>query len=255
MGYEFIMVEEKDGIGRITLNKPPINILDIAMMKEITRALEGFQDKNLKALVIAAEGKAFSAGVDVSEHTEELVEEMIHVFHEIFSQFQSLECPIVALVNGAALGGGCEVAIFCDIVIASEKAKFGQPEIKVGVFPPVAAAIMPRLIPGRKALELLLTGENVNAEEAKQLGIVSHILPVENFDAAANQWVQDNIANKSAVVLRLTKKAFTEGFRLNYPDSIISIEDIYLNQLMKTKDANEGLKAFLEKREPKWSDE
>jgi cyclohexa-1,5-dienecarbonyl-CoA hydratase len=255
MAYEFIIVEEKDGIGRITFNKPPINVLDIAMMREINRAMGEFKGKNLKALVIAAGGKAFSAGVDVSEHTEEKVEEMIHVFHEIFSNFQELECPTVALVNGAALGGGCEVAIFCDIVIASEKAKFGQPEIKVGVFPPVAAAIMPRLIPGRKALELLLTGENVKAEEAKQLGIVSHILPVENFDEEANKWVQENLANKSAVVLSLTKKAFTAGFRLNYPDSIIAIEDIYLNQLMKTKDAHEGLNAFLEKREPKWKDE
>lgn len=255
MAYEFIIVQEKDGIGRITFNKPPINILDIAMMKEINRALEELQHRNLKALVIAAKGKAFSAGVDVSEHTRDKVEKMIHVFHEIFSHFQGMECPTVALVNGAALGGGCEVAIFCDIVIASEKAKFGQPEIKVGVFAPVAAAIMPRLVPGRKALELLLTGENVNAEEAKQLGIVNHVLPVDNFDEEADKWIQENLANKSAAVLRLTKMAFTKGFRLNYPDSILAIEDIYLNQLMKTKDANEGLNAFLEKREPVWKDE
>lgn len=255
MDYENIIVSEKDKIGYIKFNKPPLNVLDIAMMKEINSALSDFQNKNLKALVICAEGKAFSAGVDVSEHTEEKVGEMIHVFHEIFSHLQNIEYPTVALVNGAALGGGCEVAIFCDIVIASEKSKFGQPEIMVGVFAPVAAALIPRLIPGRKALELLLTGQTVRAPEAKELGLVSHILPVENFDEEADKWVNENLASKSAVVLRLTKKAFTEGFRRNYPDSIKVIEDIYLNELMNTKDAKEGLAAFLEKRQPVWKDE
>ncbi len=255
MGYESIIVEEKNGIGRITFNKPPLNVLDIAMMKEINDALGDFQGKNLKTLIIDAEGKAFSAGVDVSEHTKEKVEEMILVFHAIFSHLQIMRFPTVAIVNGAALGGGCEVALFCDIVLASEKSKFGQPEIKVGVFPPIAAAVMPRLILGRKALELLLTGENVRANEAKELGLVSHVLPVENFEEAAERWVQENLASKSAVVLQLTKKAFLEGFNKNYPESIKAIEDIYLNELMKTKDANEGLKAFLEKRQPVWKDE
>jgi len=255
MEYKDIKVEEKNSIGKITFNKQPLNVLDIAMMKEINSALSNFRGKNLKALVISAEGKAFSAGVDVSEHTEEKGEEMIHVFHEIFSNLQSIDFPTVSMVNGAALGGGCEVAIFCDIVLASEKAKFGQPEIKVGVFPPVAAAIMPRLIPGRKALELLLTGENVRAQEAKELGLVSHIFPVDNFEQEADKWVNDNLGSKSAAVLRLTKKAFLAGFRKNYNDSIKVIEDIYLNELMKTKDAHEGLTAFLEKRQPVWKNE
>jgi cyclohexa-1,5-dienecarbonyl-CoA hydratase len=255
MDYEFIIVEEKDGIGLITLNKPPLNVLDIAMMKEINQALFEMAGKNLKALVLKAEGKAFSAGVDVSEHTEDKVGEMISTFHGIFSNMQNIEFPTVALVNGAALGGGCEVAVFCDIVIASEKAKFGQPEIMVGVFPPIAAALMPRLIPGRKALELLLTGDTVKADEAKQLGLINHVFPVEDFEDLAMTWVKEKLENKSAAILRLTKRAFVEGFRENYDDSIKIIEDIYLNELMKTKDANEGLAAFLEKRQPVWKDE
>ena len=255
MDYNDIKVEEADGIGSITLNKEPYNVLDIAMMKEINTALTDFRGKNLKAVVIKAEGKAFSAGVDVSEHTEDKVKEMIDVFHEIFANLQMMESPTVALVKGAALGGGCEVAIFCDIVIASEKAKFGQPEIKVGVFPPVAAALIPTLIPGRKALELLLTGENVLAPEALSLGLVNHVLPVENFESEAEKWITENLASKSAIVLRLTKKAFVAGFRNNYEDAIHTIEDIYLNELMKTRDAKEGLAAFLEKRQPVWKDE
>jgi len=223
MEYKTIIVEEKDMIGRITFNKPPLNILNIEMMQEINHALKAFQKQSLKVLIFNATGKAFSAGVDVSEHTKEKVKEMIQAFHDIFTNLYKIKAPTVALVNGAALGGGCEVATFCDMVIASEKSKFGQPEIKVGVLPPVAAAIFPKLIWSKKALELILTGETISANEAKELG--------------------------------LTKRAFIEGATKNYSESIKKIEDIYLNELMKTNDANEGLAAFLERRQPIWKNE
>ncbi len=254
MDQKSITVTEKHGIARLTLNKPPLNVLDMEMMREMNTALSALVGKNLKALVIDAGGKAFSAGVDISDHTADKVAGMIEVFHDIFNNLQKMEYPTVAIVKGAALGGGCEVAIFCDIVLASEKAKFGQPEIKVGVFPPVAAALLPRLIPGRKALELLLTGDTIRAPEAKELGMVNHVFPVEGFEEAADQWVMDNLGDKSAVILRMTKKAFTEGFRNNYTGSIKAIEEIYLNELMKTEDANEGLTAFMEKRKAVWKD-
>jgi len=254
MEYESIIVTEREGIGRITFNKPPLNVMDIAMMKEINDALIGFQGKTLKALVIDAVGKAFSAGVDVSDHTGEKVGEMIHVFHGIFENLLGISAPTVAVAKGAALGGGCEVALFCDLVIASEKAKFGQPEIKVGVFPPVAAAIFPKIIGTKKALELLLTGDMVRGVEAKELGLVNQVFPVENFEEEAEKWIMEKLASNSAVVLKLTKKAFLEGATKNYPEAIKSIEKIYLDELMQTHDANEGLGAFLEKRKPVWKD-
>lgn len=252
MDYKTIVAEEKDMIGRITFNSPPLNILNIEMMKEINQALKDFQKRKLKVLILDANGKAFSAGVDVSDHTKEKVNEMIQVFHEIFTNLHKINAPTVALVNGAALGGGCEVATFCDIVIASEKSKFGQPEIMVGVFPPVAAAIFPKLMWSKKALELILTGETLRANEAKELGLVNHILPVENFEAEAEKFITEKLASNSAVVLQLTKRAFMEGATQNYGEAIKRIEDIYLNELMKTNDANEGLAAFLEKRQPVW---
>jgi len=255
MNYKTIIVDEKDMIGRITFNFPPLNVLNIEMMKEINHALKDFQSKNLKVLILNANGKAFSAGVDVSEHTKEKVNEMIQVFHEIFTNLHKINAPTVALVNGAALGGGCEVATFCDIVIASEKSKFGQPEIMVGVFPPVAAAIFPKLMCSKKALELMLTGETLRANEAKELGLVNQILPVENFEAEAEKFITEKLANNSAIVLQLTKRAFMEGATQNYGEAIKKIEDIYLNELMKTNDANEGLAAFLEKRQPVWKNE
>jgi len=252
MGYKTILVEEKDMIGRITFNSPPLNVLNIEMMKEINQAIKEFQGKKLKVLILNANGKAFSAGVDVSDHTKDKVKGMIQIFHDIFTNLLKIKAPTVALVNGAALGGGCEVATFCDIVIASEKSKFGQPEIMVGVFPPVAAAIFPKLMWSKKALELLLTGEILRANEAKELGLVNHILPVEDFEAESEKFITEKLANNSAVVLQLTKRAFIEGATQNYSESIKKIEDIYLNELMKTSDANEGLTAFLEKRQPVW---
>ncbi len=255
MDYKTIIVEEKNMIGRITLNFPPLNILNIEMMKEINHALVNFQDKNLKVLIFDANGKAFSAGVDVSDHTKEKVNEMISVFHEIFTNLHKIKAPTIALVNGAALGGGCEVATFCDIVIASEKSKFGQPEIKVGVFPPVAAAIFPKLMWSKKALELIVTGDVISANEAKDLGLVNHVVSVENFNEEAEKIINEKLASNSAVVLQLTKRAFLEGLTNNYSESIKKIEDIYLKELMKTKDANEGLSAFLEKRQPVWRNE
>ncbi|UCE39616.1 MAG: enoyl-CoA hydratase/isomerase family protein [Thermoplasmata archaeon] len=250
--YKTIVVEEKDLIGRITFNRQPLNILNIEMMKEINKALKDFQKQKLKVLVINANGKAFSAGVDVSDHTKEKVKEMIHVFHEIFTNLSKIKAPTIALVNGAALGGGCEVAIFCDMVIASEKSKFGQPEIKVGVFPPVAAALFPKLMWCKKALELIMTGETIRANEAKELGLVNHIFPVENFEEEAEKFIAEKLASNSVVILQLTKRAFLEGATQNYTESIKKIEDIYLNELMKTSDASEGLSAFLERRQPIW---
>ena len=252
MDYKTIIVDEKDMIGKITLNVPPLNILNIEMMREINQALKDFQKKNLKVLVLNANGKAFSAGVDVSDHTKEKVAEMIKVFHGIFTNLHKINAPTIALVNGAALGGGCEVATFCDIVIASEKSKFGQPEIKVGVFPPVAAAIFPKLMGSKKALELLITGDVIGVTDAKELGLVNQIFPVDDFEEQADKFIVEKIASNSAVVLQLTKRAFLEGATQNYSESIKKIEDIYLNKLMKTSDANEGLSAFLEKRQPVW---
>ncbi len=255
MDYKTIIVKEKNLIGEITLNRPPVNILNIEMMKEINDALKDFQKKKLKVLILNAQGKAFSAGVDVSDHTKEKVKEMIQVFHEIFNNLSKINALTVAIVNGAALGGGCEIAIFCDIVIASEQSKFGQPEIKVGVLPPVAAAIFPKMIWNKKALELIVTGDIISTKEAENLGLINHILPVENFELEAKKFINEKLAANSAVVIQLTKKAFIEGAKFNYAESIKKIEDIYLKELMKTKDANEGLAAFLEKRQPVWKNE
>jgi cyclohexa-1,5-dienecarbonyl-CoA hydratase len=253
--FQSILFERGKHVAKITFNKPPLNVLDLKMMKEINSALEDLKnDTKLKVLIFGANGKAFSAGVDVADHTEDKAEEMIRVFHGIFQNMMSIKAPIVALVDGAALGGGCEVAAFCDIVLASERSKFGQPEIKVGVFPPIAAVMFPRIMNLKKALELNLIGDTISASEAQTLGLVNSVFPVDTFLEEA-QAVINRITNNSSVVLQLTKEAILGAYGKDYDTAVSKAENIYLNKLMKTHDANEGLTAFMEKRKPNWKNE
>jgi len=253
-GYRDITMTREGGVATMTLAKPPLNVLDIAMMKEMVRALTELEgDPTLRVLVLRAEGKAFSAGVDVSEHTADKVEEMIHVFHDIFHQMSHIHAPIVAVVDGAALGGGCEVVLFADIVLASERSKFGQPEIQVGVFPPVAAVVLPYLTGRQKAMELLLTGDVIKADEAHRVGIVNQVFPVEGFDEAVDAYIA-KLSRLSGPVLQVTKRAMMECMERPFPKAMEYVEDVYLRELMAIRDAHEGLAAFLEKRKPEWKD-
>jgi cyclohexa-1,5-dienecarbonyl-CoA hydratase len=250
--FENILFERAGGVAKITLDHPPVNIMDIPTMREINAALEALQgDEETKVLVFAAQGKAFCAGVDVRDHTADKVEEMVEVFHHIFRQMWSLEMPTMAAVNGAALGGGCELVTFCDMIIASEKATFGQPEIQVGVYPPVAVVTFPRLMPHMKALELLLTGSVIDAREAERLGMVNKVVPVEGFEEEVSRFL-GKLTTLSAVVLRLTKRATLQGLTLGFEEALALSEQLYLERLMKTEDAAEGLQAFMEKRKPVW---
>jgi len=254
MSFEHILFEVSDGVARLTLNKPPVNVLDIAMMREINTALEGLDDDpSVKVLVFeAAEGsKAFSAGVDVSDHTADKVDEMIEVFHRIFRQLDALEIPTVAVVGGAALGGGCELVLFCDMIIASEKASFGQPEIQVGVLPPVAVVALPGIVGPKKAFEMVLIGDRIRAAEAERVGLVNKVVPTEELRAAADEFV-GKLAKLSGAVLRLTKRAVRIGSGGSFADGLDAVEELYLGPLMDTEDAHEGLAAFMEKRAPVW---
>jgi cyclohexa-1,5-dienecarbonyl-CoA hydratase len=179
---------------------------------------------------------------------------MIEVFHKIFRLMDQLKVPSIAVVNGSALGGGCELALYCDMVIATERAKFGQPEIQVGVFPPIAALIFPRTIGRKKAMELILSGETISAQEALALGLINKVVPEASLTQEANGFIE-KFTKLSGVVLKLTKEATLAGLNDDMDQGLKAIEKIYLDRLMKTDDAIEGLKAFLEKRKPTWKDE
>jgi cyclohexa-1,5-dienecarbonyl-CoA hydratase len=254
VSFQHIRTEVADGVGTITLNRPPVNILNIEMMEEINKSLRDFKkEKGLKVIVFRAEGKAFSAGVDVGEHLGDMVKRMIEAFHGMFRLMDELQVPSIAVVNGSALGGGCELALYCDMVLATEKSTFGQPEIMVGVFPPIAALIFPRIIGRKKAMELILSGKTIGARDALEMGLINRIIPEDTLEEEAKEFV-DQFARHSAVVLKLTRKATLDGLCDDVKGGLRRIERIYLEELMKTEDATEGLRSFLEKRKPVWKD-
>lgn len=255
-GYRTIRVEGADApVARLVLAHPPLNILTIAMLEEMADAIDSLSGRgDLRALVIAAEGKAFSAGVDVEDHVDEKVRPMIAAFHGVFRRLADFEPVLVAAVHGPALGGGCELAAFCDLVLAAEPATFGQPEIRLGVFPPVSAAAFPYFVNGKKTLEIMLTGEIFPAREAERIGLVNRVLPAEGFTEAVESFVE-GLAQKSAVALRLAKKAYYAGVDVRFDRALERAERIYLDELMTSHDANEGIAAFREKRRPEWRHE
>jgi cyclohexa-1,5-dienecarbonyl-CoA hydratase len=231
---------------RITLNDPPLNIMDIAMLEELRDAL-GQVKNDHHALIVGANGKAFSAGASVQDHIGDRVVTMLQRFHECFRILAKLDIVTVALVNGAALGGGCELALACDFILASDRSKFGQPEINLGVFPPVAAYQLSRQMNPRKGLELLLTGDPVDAS-----AIANAVFPAAEFDQRAEEWLQ-KIYKQSASSLRYAKRAFRIAQNEDFDERLARVERLYLEELMKSRDANEGLAAFIEKRKPAWT--
>ena len=251
--FQFIRYEVEHALATLTINRPPLNVLDIPTMEEINAALDRVRDDaGVKLLVITGAGeKAFSAGVEVADHTPDKVERMIEVFHGIFRRLQTLPIPTLAAVNGAALGGGMELAIGCDLIVAAAGAKFGQPEIKLAVFPPVAAVLLPRLVPPARALELVLGGENILAEEAERIGLVNRVFAKATFRADVQAFVAPYLALSRAALVS-TRKALRAAADQPFGAALAAAEAIYLNELMQTDDAKEGLAAFLDKRQPVW---
>ena len=252
--YQYLRFKIDDRVARLTFARPPVNIFNIAMMREINHALnECAHQRELVAIVFdaAPDCRAFSSGVAVEEHVEETIFQMLDSFHAIFRNLEQLARPTIAIVDGAALGGGCELVAACDIVIASDRARFGQPEIKLGVFPPVAAVLLPQVIGDKRARELILTGELIEAAEAAKLGLVSYLLPAGELEQKAAELLS-KFRQLSAATLALAREAIDLGCNRSLDASLKVVENLYLNELMKTHDATEGIKAFIEKRKPAW---
>ena len=252
--YQHIQLTLEDRVGRIAFTRPPLNVFNIAMMREMGAALDALSGRRELVAVVFEAGagtRAFSAGVAVEEHAAETIYQMLEAFHDIFRALERMAKPALAVVDGAALGGGCELVAACDIVVASERARFGQPEIKLGVFPPVAAIILPRVVGERRARELILTGELIDAPEALRLGLVNHVVPAGQLEAKTQE-VLARLRELSAAALEATRRALDLGRGVNFEALLKQVESFYLNELMKTEDAHEGVRAFVEKRKPAW---
>lgn len=252
--YKDIQFGVTDRVARIAFSRPPLNILTIAMMKETVDAINrAAHTPDTCAIVFsgAPTSRAFCAGVSIEEHKPETVFQMLDGFHSIFRALNAVSKPVIALVGGAALGGGCELVAFADIVIASTSARFGQPEIKLGVFPPIAAIILPRVIGDKKAREMILTGELLTAEAAHSLGLVNHVVAENSIESRCEELL-NALRQLSVPGLERARKAMTQSWGLGFDDALKRAEDIYLNELMSFRDPQEGVEAFIAKRPPKW---
>jgi len=244
-------------VWKIVLNDPKGNVIDSIMLRGLQKVLNVLsQEKHCKLLLLQGAGNHFSFGVSVEEHTEEKVAEMLTSFHSLFFRLSDLGIPICSLISGQCLGGGLELASFAHFVFADESARLGQPEITLAVFAPPASVILPLKIGYPYGEDLLLTGRTVSAKEAKEMGLVKEVYPDKaTMEQKVNEWIGKHILPKSAVALRIATKIARKRFTEQMKEDLKYYESVYLNELMKTHDAKEGLAAFLEKRKPEWTDE
>jgi cyclohexa-1,5-dienecarbonyl-CoA hydratase len=248
---ETIQLRIEQRIAWITLERPPFNILDISMIEALDAALTRALPQSAFVIFQGAGAKAFCAGADIADHVPERIEKMLSAFHAVFRRLASAASVTIAAVRGHCLGGGMELATFCDFVLATESAQFGQPEIKLGCFPPVAMVTLPRLIGMQSAADLILTGRTIGAAEAHRLGLVTRVVPEGELSAAVSALLGE-LGQLSPSVLHLTRKALTQLHSPDFLKQLQEAERLYLSELMKTHDAREGIRAFLEKREPVW---
>ncbi|HEX7077991.1 MAG TPA: enoyl-CoA hydratase-related protein [Candidatus Eisenbacteria bacterium] len=250
-----VRFEVEGRVARITLDRPPLHILDVPTVEALGEAVARVtRTPGVVVTVLAATGdKAFSSGVNIADHMPDKAEAMLRRFHTVIRSLRALECVTVAAVRGVALGGGFELALACDMMVAEEGASFGAPEIWLACFPPVGAAALPRHLAPQKAAEIILSGEQITAEEAAAMGLVNLVVPRGGMEGALERYVS-LFTEKSAAALRIAKRALRAGEERPFDAALAEAERLYVQELLKTEDAAEGIRAYLEKREPKWKD-
>lgn len=242
---------EGGAVLHLLLDAPKANLLDEAMLGELPRALAAADDPRLKAIVFEGAGAHFCFGASVAEHTRERAPAMLRQLHSLFRRLAALSLPTVAVVRGACLGGGLELASWCSFLFASPEATFGQPEIKLGVFPPLASLILPWRLGGGRALDLCVSGRTISAELAHAWGLVHEVTP--DPAAAATRFVAEQLLPCSGSSLRFAERAARRALIDALDGGLPALERLYLDELMATPDANEGIAAFLQKRPPRWA--
>ncbi len=248
-----LTVDVSAPVARLALRNPPLNVIDIPMMEELARALEEIEARSdISVVVLSGEGRAFSAGVDVAAHTPDKVEIMLLKFHAVIRALVSSKKVTVAAVRGHCLGGGAELAMVCDMAYTTASAQWGFPEIKLACYPPVACTALAALVGQRRATELILTGRTISGIEAAEIGLANRAVSDEDLAATVERTVQE-LLRLSPSGLRVTKKAVYAWDAMHFDKGLARAEKIYTEELMKTADAHEGILAFMEKREPKWT--
>ena len=243
-----------DSVVRIILDDGKGNVLDHIMMVELQNLLDSFFNKpDLKLITFEGAGKHYSFGASVEEHQKEMAATMLKNFHKLFFTLRDLAVPTLSKITGQCLGGGLELALMCNFLFADKTAKMGQPEIALGVFPPPASILLPLKIGYARAEEILITGRTFNADEGYHSGLLNKIFEDKaEMEVEINNWIEQHIIPKSASSLRYSVKATRVKFNHILSNFLPQLEYMYVGQLMETKDANEGILSFLEKRKPEW---
>ncbi len=248
-----LSVETDGPVARVGMRNPPLNVIDIPMMEELAQVFAEIEAQPVvSVIVLSGEGRAFSAGVDIGAHTPDRVEEMLAKFHDLIRLLIASRKVTIAAVHGLCLGGGAELAMVCDLVYTSDDAEWGFPEIKLGCFPPVACTALAALVGQKKAAELILTGRSITGREAAEIGLATRSLGDKQLDSAVLTSV-GQLLRLSPAALSVTKKACYAWDSVHFDKGLARSEKIYFEDLMKTADAQEGIRAFLEKRPPKWT--
>ena len=243
---------QSDRIATARLDAPPLNILDLATMAELIAAIDDLaKEETIACLVIRGSQKAFSAGVSVADHTRDKIETMLDRFHSLLSRLEEFPAPVLAAIEGHCLGGGMELAMACDLRVASDRARFSQPEIRLACFPPYAAVRYPKQLGAATTADLIMTGRTLAADQALAAGVVSRVFDAADFDLHLSQLLEE-IMSSSTPVLRLAKQAMRSTLGRSDDASLAEAERIYCHELTRLHDLDEGLAAFTEKRPPKW---
>lgn len=250
--FQHIRFRIEDGVAHLTLNRPEHNLLNEPMLREIAAGIESTADRDdIKLLVLDSACAVFSGGIDLGEYTSARVFQMLDAFHSAFNAMLEVGKPVLVVVDGPAIGGGAELAAFGDLVIATPRARFAQPEITIGVFPPLASTILPFIVGPKLALELVLTGQAISAERARELGLVNQLVPEAQLEKAVKEWIA-RITAQSGAVLTMAKRAVLGSMGLSLRDGLRHSRNIFLNELYRLEDSQEGLRALVEKRKPQW---
>ncbi|MEK7239268.1 MAG: enoyl-CoA hydratase/isomerase family protein [Gemmatimonadota bacterium] len=247
-----VRYDVREDVAFLTLDAPPVNVLSGAMMDELARGIARAQsDRSLKALVLESATRAFSAGADVGEHRPEAAPAMIAAFSRLFAAFGALDLPVVMAVDGAALGAGFELVMMADILVASNRATFGQPEIRLGFFAPVGVAWLSARIGLARAIEVTSTGRTYTAAEMQAMGLVSCVVPEAGLPAAVDRVLGD-LRRASPLVLRMNVRLSRQLYGRSFEEARLEAERVFLSELMATEDVREGIASFFEKRRPAW---
>jgi cyclohexa-1,5-dienecarbonyl-CoA hydratase len=250
--FRFVRYRREGEVVWLTLDRPENNLLNEPMLQELAKALEHSGNaSDVKVMVLDSACSVFSGGIDLGEYTQNRVFQVLSAFEAAFLAMMEASKPLIVVVNGPAVGGGSELAAMGDLVIATPRAKFAQPEVTIGVFPPLAATVLPHLIGPKQTLEMVLIGEPISAERALELGLVNRVVPEAKLEATVNALVAQ-IAAQSGPVLSMAKRAVLGGMGLSLKDSLHKSIQIFLNELYGLEDSQEGLRAVLEKRKPQW---